>query len=360
MPTPFKQYNILFSCPSDMQNLMKNIEKVLHKINSSFASDRIAFNLLSWTRDVKLGLGRPQDIINSQIVIQADAVIALFGGKLGTPTEKYPSGTIEEISIIANSKKQVFVLFSKYIDSETKPNDLRKMQKFKREFSDKGIYSDFNSDDELENILHNQLRMYGDDLRPRLVPILVEPPIVQEILNTARHNVFISGTGMSFLYNNCERLAGLNPQVELTIAVTDFQNEYIVDLLKHYFGKSDNYESERQKKFQEACNKIKASRNVNIIHTNFFMNIAYVAVDYNQKLSYSFISAKHYLVNNIGESTDSMNLRVTPEIQVEIYDKYLQQITLIINRNGQLAKYFPSHSDSAQKISVRGQRNARH
>ena len=39
----------------------------------------------------------PQAIINRQLLEDADIVIGIFGTKIGTPTEQYISGTVEEI-----------------------------------------------------------------------------------------------------------------------------------------------------------------------------------------------------------------------------------------------------------------------
>lgn len=58
-------------------------------------------------------MGDPQLIINNSIIKNADMVIALFGSRLGTPTARATSGTIEEIEEMIKAGKQVFVCFRK-------------------------------------------------------------------------------------------------------------------------------------------------------------------------------------------------------------------------------------------------------
>lgn len=51
-------------------------------------------------------MGDPQLIINNSIIKNADMVIALFGSRLGTPTARATSGTIEEIEEMIKAGKQ--------------------------------------------------------------------------------------------------------------------------------------------------------------------------------------------------------------------------------------------------------------
>src|SRR2546429_4475401 len=46
--------------------------------------------------EIKLG-GRPQAVVNEQIVDDCDLLIGMFWGRIGTPTGSSASGTTEEI-----------------------------------------------------------------------------------------------------------------------------------------------------------------------------------------------------------------------------------------------------------------------
>ena len=54
--------------------------------------------------------GRPQDIINGQLLERCDLLLALFWTKIGTPTIDDASGTIQEIREFAELKGHERVL----------------------------------------------------------------------------------------------------------------------------------------------------------------------------------------------------------------------------------------------------------
>lgn len=56
--------------------------------------------------------GKPQALLNEQFVNKCDAAVAIFGTRYGSPTDEFGSGTEEEIEIMLQSGKQVFMYFS--------------------------------------------------------------------------------------------------------------------------------------------------------------------------------------------------------------------------------------------------------
>lgn len=108
MPKYFTHYDILISCPSDVAEDREVVQKAINNINSTNANFQyLHFDTKYWSEDVLFSHGTPQDIINKNIVYSSDIVIALFGQRLGTPTNKYSSGTIEEIELMIEDGKQV-------------------------------------------------------------------------------------------------------------------------------------------------------------------------------------------------------------------------------------------------------------
>jgi hypothetical protein len=89
----------MIAAPSDVEKQRRIIRDVVHDWNSA-NSEREGIVLLpvSWDTDSAPQLGeRPQEIINDQILRDADALVAVFGSRIGTPTGNGPSGTVEEI-----------------------------------------------------------------------------------------------------------------------------------------------------------------------------------------------------------------------------------------------------------------------
>ena len=105
---------LMISCPSDVKTEIEIINRVVDNINDSIGfSMNIFVKTLYWSKNVMPEAGDyPQSIINKQILDKSDAIIAIFGNKIGSPTQHYESGTIEEIELMIQKRKQVFVYFS--------------------------------------------------------------------------------------------------------------------------------------------------------------------------------------------------------------------------------------------------------
>jgi hypothetical protein len=164
MPQNITQYSILFSCPGDITTEREIANKVVDEFTRLY-SNTIGVSLLlrSWGADVfpESG-GKPQDLINAQLVDKCDAAIAVFWTRFGCPTDKYGSGTEEEIERMLHSRKQVFLYFS---DKPLKPSEqdtegYKKIQEFRKKYSNKGIYWTFSTDDQFKDLLFVHLTNY--------------------------------------------------------------------------------------------------------------------------------------------------------------------------------------------------------
>lgn len=101
-------------------------------------------------------------MLNEQFIHDCDACIALFDNKFRSPTDRFESGTEEEIEDMINSGKQVFVYFIEIpIDpSSIDPEQLSRVKKFKEKYADSGIYWIIKSDEEFRKMLSNHLSLY--------------------------------------------------------------------------------------------------------------------------------------------------------------------------------------------------------
>lgn len=154
---------LMISCPSDVRMEIEIINRVVENINDSLGISMDLFvKTLHWSKNLTPKTGdSAQSSINKQILDKADAIIAIFGNKIGTATQKYDSGTIEEIEEMIQKKKQVFVYFSDkpMRKSEINMNEEQKIRKFKNEYKNKGIYVEYCSDEEFyESVTRNLTR----------------------------------------------------------------------------------------------------------------------------------------------------------------------------------------------------------
>lgn len=93
--------------------------------------------------------GHPQDIINQQLVDQADIVIALFGSRLGQATHTALSGTAEEMTRANDAGKPVHVYFSNVGHAHDVDIDqLAQLREFQKELG--GLYGTYGNLDDLK------------------------------------------------------------------------------------------------------------------------------------------------------------------------------------------------------------------
>lgn len=95
--------------------------------------------------------GRPQGMINQQLVNDADILIATFWTKLGSPTGEAGSGTVEEINKFREDKRPVHLYFCEMPVSpfSTNAEQLEALKQFREEISTAGLYSSYADDEEL-------------------------------------------------------------------------------------------------------------------------------------------------------------------------------------------------------------------
>lgn len=224
LPSYFAHYDVLFSCPSDMEDEKQIVELALHYINETIAKiNNICFDIKYWKSDVLFSNGNAQEVINENIVYSSDLIIAIFGTKLGTPTNNYDSGTIEEIAKMIEMGKQVFVCFSEkdvlipHDASEEILVSISKVRKFKKDYD--GLYISFKTDEELKMKLQNQLLLYcrkliSDGIIEKFscgIPFTLQEKrnaVIQSV-STAKEIIFCARTGKIFLMAHYNHLMEL-------------------------------------------------------------------------------------------------------------------------------------------------------
>lgn len=113
------RYEVLLSCPNDVyQTCYPIVKKVIDNFNQMYGLTLgIEIRPKHWSTDsYPQSGGKPQSLLNEQIVDNSDASIAIFWKKFGTPTDKYGSGTEEEIERLLAEKNKFFYisLISRY------------------------------------------------------------------------------------------------------------------------------------------------------------------------------------------------------------------------------------------------------
>lgn len=159
-------YDVLLSCPGDVTDLIDIVKECIDGFNKLYGKiNNIKIELKHWSTDsYPQSGGAAQELLNKQFIHDCDACIALFGNRFGSPTDKYESGTEEEIEDMIKDGKQVFMYF---IDRPTNLSTIdleqyAKVKQFREKYSEdsKGIYCNIKDEHELRKNLSNHLGLY--------------------------------------------------------------------------------------------------------------------------------------------------------------------------------------------------------
>ncbi len=155
---------LMISCPSDVRNEIEIINRVVGNINDSIGvSMDVYIKTLYYKKNTIPESGDyPQSIVNKQILEKADALVAVMRNRVGSPTRHHESGTIEEIELMLQKGKQVFVYFSNNLimRNEIDLEEEKKIRVFKDKYKSRGIYVEYNSDEEFYEIINSHLTQY--------------------------------------------------------------------------------------------------------------------------------------------------------------------------------------------------------
>ena len=147
-----------------MGNAVGVIDDVIASFNQKYNS---TLNLGIQTRYWKKSSypqsgGNPQELLNKQFVEDCDLAVAIFKTRFGTPTDKYGSGSEEEIEIMLNAGRQVFLYFD---DSPVSPSDIdadqyKKIKEFEKKYQTLGLYSSYKSLEEFRKLFDAHITQY--------------------------------------------------------------------------------------------------------------------------------------------------------------------------------------------------------
>jgi hypothetical protein len=107
------EYRCILISPSDVANERALLSETVRKWNAQVGVRlNCRVELVRWeSHSVPDLSASPQGIINQQILNDCDLGVAIFWSRLGTPTEKHNSGSLEELSRLRSEGKRVMVYF---------------------------------------------------------------------------------------------------------------------------------------------------------------------------------------------------------------------------------------------------------
>jgi len=156
-----KQIKLFISCPGDIIDELNSIEVIVKEINKTFGElSNFSIQIVHWNEDTYTDIGEDgQEVINNQI--EYDILIGILWMKLGTPTKRDKSGTVEEINrAISNPKKQQLLYFKTAAPTNLNSintSELDKIRSFKQELTNKLLYKEFESVEKFESLFRLNL-----------------------------------------------------------------------------------------------------------------------------------------------------------------------------------------------------------
>lgn len=164
MPENVKLFRVLLAAPSDVTEEHALVADVIADWNVQHGDSSYArVELMNWRTHAHPEAGkRPQALINRQFADRADIVLAIFWRRLGSPTGKAASGTVEEIERARRRGKRVMVYFSRRPGTGKEPPDSReqaRIERFRRRLGRNALYGTYNDVREFETVLRKDLAL---------------------------------------------------------------------------------------------------------------------------------------------------------------------------------------------------------
>lgn len=151
-----RKIRLFLSSPSDITSERHMVREIVNQLNEN-PRRKVQVELIEQSV-VKPGFSETaQSKINSYFN-NIDIYVGIIGGKLGTPTKEYESGTVEEFNLALKERKGKEILL--YFINETKKTKLEidRITEFKRKISDEGFfYSEYPSKYDFQKNFRNHL-----------------------------------------------------------------------------------------------------------------------------------------------------------------------------------------------------------
>lgn len=115
MPYQATVIPVMIASPSDVHEYRALARDVIHDWNFVHSTEASAVLMpVGWETHSSPELGSsPQDLINDRVLEECDLLVGIFWTRLGTPTGKSASGTVEEIERHVAAGKPAMVYFSR-------------------------------------------------------------------------------------------------------------------------------------------------------------------------------------------------------------------------------------------------------
>ncbi len=181
----YRRIGVMIGSPGDATKERQAITDSILRWNAAHNADNhIMLEPVKWETHATPGLrGRPQGMINEELIPKSDCLIAVFRTRAGSPTGKDLSGTFEEIREFMRGCKYVVVYFYEGREAvgSVDPDQLKAVREFKKEIQQHGLTDGYKSVDELSAKIAHHLTAIVRSI------IAESPPITEYFPESTTH-----------------------------------------------------------------------------------------------------------------------------------------------------------------------------
>lgn len=183
---------VMIASPGDVSEERDATRAVVHDWNDvNSSASQVVLSPIGWETHSSPELGaRPQELINSRLLDECDLLVGVFWTRLGTPTGKAMSGTVEEIERHVAAGKPAMIYFSSkpVAPQSIDAAQFAELQAFKAKLMPLGLVETFDNLEQFRAKFAKQLQLclinnpYLKDLTTSLAAtesLLVEDASVQ-------------------------------------------------------------------------------------------------------------------------------------------------------------------------------------
>lgn len=158
-----KVFNVMIASPSDVGRERIIVRDVIHEWNVVHSNSRkIVLLPVGWETHSSPEVGAsPQDIINRQILDKCDLLVGVFWTRIGTSTNDYASGTVEEIEKHVKANRPAMLYFSNQpvLPDSVDASQYEKLKEFKGSIKSNSLLETYDSPEDFREKFYRQLQL---------------------------------------------------------------------------------------------------------------------------------------------------------------------------------------------------------
>lgn len=153
----------MIASPGDVASERSIIREVIYEWNAVHSKSRNTVLLpIGWESHSSPAMGSsPQEIINDQISDKCDFLVGVFWTRIGTATNEYLSGTVEEIEKHIQSGKPVMLYFSSQpvVMDTVDLEQIKALRAFKESSQSRGLYEQYDNHSDFKEKFYRHLQL---------------------------------------------------------------------------------------------------------------------------------------------------------------------------------------------------------